>query len=147
MPGRIRIERHGPRAEIVVDHPERRNAITSNMWRSLTEAALELQAQLGRSRVAARIRDLNGRLRNGLATMRGITLQTPIDPALAAGIVCFEVEGLRPAEAVARLRARRIVASESPYAVSYARVSAGIMVQDDEVERTLREIRALLPAA
>jgi selenocysteine lyase/cysteine desulfurase len=112
-----------------------------------TEAALELQAQLGRSRVAARIRDLNGRLRNGLAKMRGITLQTPIDPALAAGIVCFEVEGLRPAEAVARLRARRIVASESPYAVSYARVSAGIMVQDDEVERTLREIRALLPAA
>jgi enoyl-CoA hydratase/carnithine racemase len=42
MPGRIRIERHGPRAEIVVDHPERRNAITSTMWRSLTKAAREL---------------------------------------------------------------------------------------------------------
>jgi enoyl-CoA hydratase len=42
MPGRIRIERHGPRAEIIVDHPERRNAITSSMWRSLTEAAREV---------------------------------------------------------------------------------------------------------
>ena len=42
MPGRIRIERHGARAEIIVDHPERRNAISSKMWRSLTEAAREL---------------------------------------------------------------------------------------------------------
>ena len=42
MPGRIRIERHGARAEIIVDHPERRNAISSNMWRSLTESAREL---------------------------------------------------------------------------------------------------------
>lgn len=112
-----------------------------------TEAALDLHAQLGRPRVSARIRDLNGRLRNGLSKMRGVTLQTPLDPSLAAGIVCFEVDGLRPAEVVERLRARRIVASESPYAVSYARVSAGIMVQEDEIETTLREIRTLLPAA
>ena len=44
MSGRIRIERHGTRAEIVVDHPERRNAISSDMWRSLTAAAHELDA-------------------------------------------------------------------------------------------------------
>lgn len=42
MSGRIRIERHGARAEIIVDHPERRNAISSSMWRGLTEAAHEL---------------------------------------------------------------------------------------------------------
>ncbi len=42
MPGTIRIERHGPRADIVVDHPERRNAISSSMWRSLSSAAREL---------------------------------------------------------------------------------------------------------
>jgi hypothetical protein len=39
------------------------------------------------------------------------------------------------------------VASEPPYAVSYARVAAGIMVQDREVDTTLREIRALAKAA
>lgn len=44
MPGQIRIERHGARAEIVVDHPERRNAISSSMWRGLTAATLELDA-------------------------------------------------------------------------------------------------------
>lgn len=42
MSGRIRIERHGSRAEIVVDHPERRNAISSSMWRSLAAAAREV---------------------------------------------------------------------------------------------------------
>jgi enoyl-CoA hydratase/carnithine racemase len=47
MPGQIRIERHGPRADILFDHPERRNAITSEMWRSLTTAARELDADPG----------------------------------------------------------------------------------------------------
>jgi len=42
MPGRIRIERHGPLAELVVDHPERRNAINASMWRALAAAAREL---------------------------------------------------------------------------------------------------------
>ena len=44
MPGQIRIERQGPRADILFDHPERRNAITSDMWRALTAAARELDA-------------------------------------------------------------------------------------------------------
>ncbi|MBK7949002.1 MAG: enoyl-CoA hydratase/isomerase family protein [Deltaproteobacteria bacterium] len=44
MPGRIRIERHGPRADLVFDHPERRNAVTADMWRALSAAALELEA-------------------------------------------------------------------------------------------------------
>ncbi|MFO0689907.1 MAG: enoyl-CoA hydratase [Myxococcota bacterium] len=44
MPGRIRIELDGPRADLVFDHPERRNAVTADMWRALSGAALELDA-------------------------------------------------------------------------------------------------------
>ena len=44
MPGRIRIDRHGPRADLVFDHPERRNAVTAEMWRELARAAGELDA-------------------------------------------------------------------------------------------------------
>jgi len=51
--------------------------------------------------------------------------------------------GLGPDEVVKRLLAKKILASTSPYAVSYARVSAGIMVQPEEVERAIREIGAL----
>jgi len=75
--------------------------------------------------------------------MKNVTLHTPLDPKLRAGIVCFEVKGLTTNEAVARLKARRIIASSSPYAVSYVRVAAGVMNTPAEVETTLREIRGL----
>jgi len=78
-----------------------------------------------------------------MAVMKHVTLHTPVAPELAAGIVCFEVNGLTPQQVVERLKARRIVASTSPYAVSYARVCAGIMVTPEEIDTTLREIRAL----
>jgi len=107
------------------------------------EAAFQLHQELGRARIAARVAELNGRFRNELARMKHVTLHTPLRPELAAGIVCFEVQGLKPQAVVERLKARRIVASTSPYAVTYARVCAGIMVSPDEVETTLREIRAL----
>ena len=107
------------------------------------EAAFQLHEQLGRARIAARVAELNGRFRTEMAAMKHVTLHTPVAPELAAGIVCFEVNGLTPHQVVERLKARRIVASTSPYAVTYARVCAGIMVSPDEVETALREIRAL----
>ncbi len=35
MPGRIRIEKDGPIGLLIVDHPERRNALQAEMWRQL----------------------------------------------------------------------------------------------------------------
>jgi selenocysteine lyase/cysteine desulfurase len=108
--------------------------------------ALEFHHAIGRGRVAARIRELNGRFREELARMAGVRLHTPADDRLAAGIVCFEVAGRTPAEIVARLAERRIHATTSPYKISYARVAAGIMVRPAEVETTLTAIRALARA-
>lgn len=47
MPGQIRIDRDGDVAQLVVSHPERRNAITASMWRELTAAARALDADAG----------------------------------------------------------------------------------------------------
>jgi enoyl-CoA hydratase len=44
MPGQIRVTRRGPLAEVIFDHPERRNAITAAMWRAIPEIARELDA-------------------------------------------------------------------------------------------------------
>jgi enoyl-CoA hydratase len=44
MPGQIRVTRSGPLAEIIFDHPERRNAMTAEMWRALPEIARDLDA-------------------------------------------------------------------------------------------------------
>lgn len=42
MPGQIRVEREGPVATVIFDHPERRNAITSEMWREIPRIARDL---------------------------------------------------------------------------------------------------------
>jgi enoyl-CoA hydratase/carnithine racemase len=44
MPGQIRVERDGPIAEVVFDHPERRNAVTTDMWLAIPKIASELDA-------------------------------------------------------------------------------------------------------
>lgn len=44
MPGKLRVERNGPLAEVVFDHPERRNAVTTEMWRQIPEIARTLDA-------------------------------------------------------------------------------------------------------
>ena len=44
MPGQIRVEREGPLAEIIFDHPERRNAITTEMWRQIPEICADVDA-------------------------------------------------------------------------------------------------------
>jgi isopenicillin-N epimerase len=106
-------------------------------------AAIEFHRAIGRDRIAPRVAELNGALRDGLAKIPGVTLHTPRDPALAAGINCFEVAGLEPAAVVARLVARKIRATASPYRVSYARLAAGIMNQPEEIDTALAAVRAL----
>ncbi|MFP3941360.1 MAG: aminotransferase class V-fold PLP-dependent enzyme [Thermoanaerobaculia bacterium] len=105
--------------------------------------AVEFHQGIGRDRIAGRIHELNGRFREALAEMPGITLHTPVDGRLASGICCFEVDGMETAEVVERLSARRIHATASPYAEPYARVAAGIMNTPEEVETTLAAIREL----
>lgn len=44
MPGRIHVEREGPLAWLVFDHPERRNAISAGMWQAIPDAVASLDA-------------------------------------------------------------------------------------------------------
>jgi len=106
-------------------------------------AAVELHRTIGRDRIAARIAELNAAFRAGAAGIPGLSLHTPRDPALSGGISCFEVRGMTPGQVVARLAEKKIRTTTSPYKVSYARVSAGIMNKPEEIELVLREIRTL----
>jgi isopenicillin-N epimerase len=110
---------------------------------AMTEA-FRFHEQIGAQRIAARINELNGILKSGLSELQGITLYTPQDPALSAGLVCFDVKGLHPDEVVHRLLDRKIIASTTPYRNTHARLSAGMMNTTDEVNEVLRAVRALL---
>jgi selenocysteine lyase/cysteine desulfurase len=58
-------------------------------------------------------------------------------------MACFDVKGMKAGEVVSRLLAQKIIASTTPYRVSYARLACGIVNTPEEVERTLGAIRRL----
>ncbi len=106
--------------------------------------AFELHRSIGKPRIAARITQLASELKAGLAEIRRVRLHTPIDPALSAGIVSFDVDGVHPAQVVARLREEHgIVVTRSPYGSRSVRVSPGIMNGSAEIERLLQALHAL----
>jgi selenocysteine lyase/cysteine desulfurase len=105
--------------------------------------AFDLHMALGKGEVEARIHELSLRLKTGLAALPNVTLHTPLEGASSAGIVCFEVRGLKPDAAVARLKAMRIVASTTPYQPSYARFSPGLTNTHEEIDRTIAAVRSL----
>ena len=111
--------------------------------RALREA-FELHQQIGRYRISARIHALNGQLKQGLATMANVRLYTPMADEMSAGLACFDVAGLRPQQVVDRLHARKVIATVTPYATSYARFAPGLLNSEDQVDRVLDEIRRLV---
>lgn len=105
--------------------------------------AFEFHQSIGKTRVADRIHSLNTQCKDGLAQMKNVKLYTPRDVSLSAGLVCFDVNGLTQREVVQKLLAKKIIASETPYGVSYARLAPSLVNTPEEVDITLREIRAL----
>ena len=70
----------------------------------------------------------------------GVTVRTPAARSLSAGLVCFDVEGRDPADVVARLAARRIVASVTPYARRHVRLGPGIVNTVADVDAAVRAL-------
>ena len=110
-------------------------------------AAFRMHKQMQRPRVAARITAMNDQLKQGLAGLPKVKMHTPRAAALSAGLVAFEIDGVGPNDIVKQLLARRIVASTSPYAVSYARLAPSLVNTPTEVDEALRAVRAHADAA
>ncbi|MDU0290390.1 aminotransferase class V-fold PLP-dependent enzyme [Saccharothrix longispora] len=105
--------------------------------------AFDFVEQIGRRRIQDRIAEMNGLIKEGLADMEHVTLHTPLDPGLSAGIVCFDVRGYEPMDVVRIFRDNGVVASATPYAVSHVRLSAGIVNFPEDVHRALDVVRSL----
>ena len=99
---------------------------------------------IGKERVAQRTHELARHLKEGLAAIDGVSVQTPVDSARSAGIVSFDVDGRSPAGAVRQLRERNIIASVAPYAVPHIRLTPSIRNSAAEVDEVLRVIRAMV---
>ena len=110
-------------------------------------AAFRFHEQIGRARVAGRIRELNDRLKAGLAAIPGVRVLTPRDAALSAGIIAFEVHGKETDVVVSRLLEHHVVGSGSPYFPSFPRLSASLINTPEEVDEAVKAVRAIATKA
>jgi selenocysteine lyase/cysteine desulfurase len=105
--------------------------------------AFELHEAIGRKRIAERIAIQATRLKEGLAKIPTVTLITPDDPEMSAGIVCCEVDGLDAYNAVVMLRQSGIVASVTPYAQQYLRFGPSMVTTPEQMDRIVDAVRIL----
>lgn len=103
----------------------------------------EFHKAIGRDRIAARVHELNARLKDGLAEIKGIGLITPRSPELSSGIVCFTAGSRTSGDIVVALRAKGVMASATPYATSYGRLGASIVTTEADVDRVIAAVRDL----
>jgi len=108
-------------------------------------AAFEMHRRIGKAKIAARVRELNTRCKQGLAKLKRVKLVTPMSPELSAGIICFEVEGKKPEDVVAALAAKGIIASATPkfYPRAYARLAPSLMTLEADVDRSVAAVATL----
>jgi isopenicillin-N epimerase len=107
------------------------------------DEAFTFHRAIGKARVTQRIYELNQQMKQGLAKMPHVTLHTPMSQDLSSGIVCFEVAGMTPRQAIERLRQKKIIGSVTPYATQYARVAPSLLTLSEDIEQALNEILTL----
>jgi isopenicillin-N epimerase len=104
-------------------------------------AAAEFVTEIGMSKIEQRIQYLSEALRDGLRKTPRVTVLTPNDRMLSAGIVCFRVDGLSVSEAAGALRRNRVLASVSPYPEPCLRFACSVYNNDTDIDRAVSAVR------
>jgi len=105
-----------------------------------TKDAFEFQQSIGRDRVVVRTVEQASQLKDGLAGIDGLRVITPSDPAVSAGIICVDIQGMPAVDAVEELRARGVVTSATPYQTSYLRLGPSIATSPEQVDEAIAAV-------
>jgi isopenicillin-N epimerase len=105
--------------------------------------AFEFIEKIGKKRIYERVHSLNRQCKEGLASMKHVTLHTPIDDKLSAGIISFEVDGMSTSEVVQKLHDKKVIATVAPYQTEYARFTPGIINTPEEIDKVLDAVYSL----
>jgi selenocysteine lyase/cysteine desulfurase len=107
------------------------------------DEAFSLAQAIGKDEIHRRTVDQATTLKEGLGAIEGLTVVTPVDPELSAGIVCVGVVDGDPFSLIAPLRDQGIVASITPYDVPYLRLGPSIVTTPDDVEAAVSALGEL----
>jgi isopenicillin-N epimerase len=107
--------------------------------------ALEFQNVIGKARIARRIRGLAAHLKSGLKAIPGVTLHTPEDPYLSAGLTVFSLKGVNSQAIVDYVREKHnlVIRTVGIRAedITAVRVSTPIYISTKEVDMVLAGVR------
>jgi isopenicillin-N epimerase len=111
------------------------------------DEALNFNNRIGKTRIERRIKVLAARLKQELAKVPGVKINTPVDPYLSAGLTAFSIGGQEP-KLVDYLREKYnlvVRTTGNPQAGTYGvRVSTPIYVSTKEVDMVVEGVRTLL---
>lgn len=107
------------------------------------EAAIDFHLRIGPDRVEKRIVGLANRLREGLQRIKGVTILSPVHPALAGAMVTYRVEGMTGPQLQDELWARRKIRVRSMGNNEGVRQSVHIYNSPEEIDATLEIVRTL----
>jgi selenocysteine lyase/cysteine desulfurase len=105
--------------------------------------AFGFMTAIGKDRVQQRTQELATRLKTGLSGLGHVTLSTPMDPGLSAGLVCCSIDGMQPFDAVRRLREQKVVASVTPYREPLLRFGTSIVTGPEQVDQAVKAVAGL----
>jgi selenocysteine lyase/cysteine desulfurase len=111
------------------------------------DAAFDFHLDIGRSGIHQRTTELNSMLKSGLQQIKNVELLTPADPELSAGINCFKVGNTDAEEIVKRFHKKGVIASSSPYRVSYPRLTPCVINTETEVNKSLNILEDIAKTA
>ncbi len=103
-----------------------------HVW-ALTEA-FAFHGMVGKAAIAARTHGLASRLKLALSQLPHVVVRTPMDPALSAGIVSFDLPGLSADAVVRRLRQSKVIGSAAPYATRHVRLTPSFRNTEADVD-------------
>ncbi len=107
--------------------------------------AIEAIQALGPAAIEAHVRELTAPLKRSLEAMPGVTLLTPHDPRLSAGLVAFQTKGFATAELGRQLwEERRILTSHDPQR-SWLRLSVAFFTLREELDMVVEVLQGLAP--
>jgi selenocysteine lyase/cysteine desulfurase len=108
------------------------------------DEAFKFHQAIGKDAVAQHTQLQATALKQGLAEIDGVTVVTPMDADLSAGIVCVDIDRGDPFSLIAPLRDAGIVASITPYDVPYLRLGPSMVTTDDDVEAAVDALADLV---
>ncbi|WP_207431945.1 aminotransferase class V-fold PLP-dependent enzyme [Sabulibacter ruber] len=139
--------------DIVIAEKERPNKMNGKQmtpggfhsleYRWALNDAIQFLESIGKEEIYERVHYLNRLCKEGLASMPHVTLHTPLDDELSAGIISFEVDGLSTEDVVKRMLEQKITCTAAPYLTSYARFTPGIYNTEEEIEKALAAVNSL----